>query len=536
VDLPIRTRLSTRLRSLIARGGSPSIGASLALLVAACVLPVSLMSALLIFDAYKAQRDQLIRDTVATARGIASALDRDLAGVQSGLQVLATSPLLVADDLAGFYRQAKEVLASQNGSTYVLIDAAGVQRINTLHPFDAPPTANLASPQLLQIFATDVAAVTDIFIGPLTGKLIVAIGTPVHRDGKVVYVLSVGMFPERVARLLERQRLPADWIGGVFDRTGRLIARTRDTERNVGSKASPSLVEAAAKAAEGTVETVTQEGTPVISAFSRSEVSGWTVTVGIPKSTFTDGLQKALWLLIASTAALLSAGLWMAWNLGNRIATAIQGLTGPAMELGAGKAVTVPPLHLKEADDVGQALMSASALLLAAQHGAHYDALTGLPNGALFHEILSRQLAICARDASELAVFYIDIDGFKAINDRHGHAAGDELLRAVATRIQGGIRSSDIAARFGGDEFVVLLIRSGAASARIVAEKMVAMLSAPYAWQEQEIRVSASIGIAIFPSSAGSIEALLARADAAMYQAKKSGKNTYALAESSGTE
>jgi diguanylate cyclase (GGDEF)-like protein len=136
-----------------------------------------------------------------------------------------------------------------------------------------------------------------------------------------------------------------------------------------------------------------------------------------------------------------------------------------------------------------------------------------------------------AAPARRLSVLYIDLDGFKRINDLHGHAAGDELLRAVATRIGGAIRGSDVAARFGGDEFVVLLVQSGAESAKTVAAKLVALLSAPYRLHELEIRVSASIGIAIFPDSAGSSASLLERADAAMYEAKKSGKNRYAVAE-----
>ena len=408
----------------------------------------------------------MIHDTIATARAMASTLDRDLASVESALHVLAASPLLVSDDLAGFYLHAKEVLPSQNASNYVLIDPTGRQRLNTLRPHGEPPPVIAGSPQAQQVFETGATVVTDIFIGPVTGKPILAMFAPVHRNGEIVYSLSVGIFPDRVAALLQRQRLPQGWIGTVLDRTGTVIARTHEMNRFAGKKAVPDLVKAASEAAEGTLETVTLEGIPVVTAFSRSEVSNWTVAVGIPKSMLTGGLKKSIWFLIAATAILLCSGLWLAWSLGDRIARSIQGLTGPALDLGSGKAVTVPPLHLKEADEVGQALMAASNLLLKAQRGAHYDVLTGLANRALFHEILNQQLAICARAGSELSVLYIDLDGFKQINDLHGHATGDDLLRAVATRIKGGIRGADVAARFGGDEFVVLLVQSGAESAK----------------------------------------------------------------------
>jgi diguanylate cyclase (GGDEF)-like protein len=494
------------------------------------------MSAFLIFDNYMAQREDLIRDTVAAARAIASTVDRDLASVDSGLQVLAASPMLAADDLEGFYRHAKEVVPSQNVTNYVLLDPTGRQKLNTLRPYGAPLPVNGGSPQSRQVFWTDIMVVTDLFVAPVSGNAMLGMAVPVHRDGKIVYSLGAGIVPGRVATLLQRQKLPQGWVAGVLDGTGTVIARTRDMDRYVGKKGVPDVVKASRQATEGTLATVNLDGIPVITAFSRSEMSDWTVTVAMPRSALTGGLQKSLWLLIASTAILLSGGLWMAWNFGDRIANALHGLTGPALELGSGKEVTVPPLHLKEADEVAQALMAASNLLLTAQRGAHYDVLTALANRALLHEILKQQLAICVREKSELSVLYIDLDGFKAINDLHGHAAGDDLLRAVATRIDSAIRGSDVAARFGGDEFVVLLVQSGAESARTVAAKLVALLSAPYHLHELEIRVSASIGIAIFPGSAVSSASLLERADEAMYEAKKAGRNRYAVAEPAESE
>jgi diguanylate cyclase (GGDEF)-like protein len=522
--------IRSRIRSLFAHRRARSIRASLVLLVAACVLPGSLMSAYLIFDNYEAQREDLIHDAIATARAMASTLDRDLASVEAGLQVLAMSPLLLADDLEGFYRQAKEVLPSQNASNYVLLDPTGRQRLNTLVPYGGALPMNGGSPQSRQVFWTDITVVSDLFVAPVAGKAILGMTVPVHRDGKIVYGLSGGIVPGRIAVLLQRQKLPPEWIAAVFDGTGNVIARTRDTERFVGKKGVPDVVKAIRANAEGTLDTVSLEGNPAIVAYSRSGVSDWSVAVAIPKSALTAGIHKPLWILIATTAILLAGGLWLAWRLGDRIANAMHGLTGPALELGSGKAVRVAPLRLKEADEVGQALMAASDLLLTAQRGAHYDVLTGLANRALLHELLQQQLALCVRTGSELAVLYIDLDGFKRINDRHGHAVGDDLLRLVATRISGGIRASDVAARVGGDEFVVLLVQSGADAARAVAAKLVALLSAPCQLRDREIAVSASIGIAIFPDSAASSASLLERADVAMYEAKKAGRNGYAVA------
>jgi diguanylate cyclase (GGDEF)-like protein len=159
-------------------------------------------------------------------------------------------------------------------------------------------------------------------------------------------------------------------------------------------------------------------------------------------------------------------------------------------------------------------------MLQEAQHLAHHDALTGLANRLLFTEILEHQLSICGRTGSLLAVLYFDIDGFKAVNDAHGHATGDQLLRAVAARLKSGIRSSDIAARLGGDEFGILLVLTGAEGAAEVARKLADRVSLPYPIDRLTIEISASIGVAAYPASGTTSEELLHSADEAMYKAK----------------
>src|SRR4029077_6470306 len=148
--------------------------------------------------------------------------------------------------------------------------------------------------------------------------------------------------------------------------------------------------------------------------------------------------------------------------------------------LGYGEAVIVPSLPLREADEVGQALTKASQMLISAQHRANHDALTGLANRALFYEILTQQLAICVRGNANLTIAFIDLDGFKLVNDRHGHAIGDEVLCTVATRLKNGIREADLAVRLGGDEFALILIHANLKEAQTVAQKLVDSLSARY--------------------------------------------------------
>ena len=282
--------------------------------------------------------------------------------------------------------------------------------------------------------------------------------------------------------------------------------------------------------AEDSLETRSVEGIPVLIVFSRSALSNWSVAIGIPLAGITDELWQTLSWLVAGMAILMVSSLALAWAIGSKIARPIHELAAPALALGAGAAVTVPPLDLREADEVGKALTKASAMLRSAQHQASHDVLTGLANRALFDDILNHQLAICRRTQSNLAIIYIDLDGFKPVNDIHGHATGDDVLCMVAERLKGAIRESDMAARLGGDEFALILQQTGLAAAQKVAQKLIGGLSAPYAIGSLTLALSASISVAAYPDSGTTAETLSQHADEAMYKAKFASRRGYAVA------
>lgn len=154
---------------------------------------------------------------------------------------------------------------------------------------------------------------------------------------------------------------------------------------------------------------------------------------------------------------------------------------------------------------------------------ALHDALTGLPNRTLMHDRLAKLIQSSRRDRKQFAFSLIDLNGFKGINDRYGHLYGDELLRQAAKRIEGALRGSDTAARLGGDEFVVLLASADEAGWQAVFERILHSLNAPYTLSDTEARLGASIGVAIFPVHGEDADALLLRADWAMYAAKAKG-------------
>jgi two-component system, sensor histidine kinase LadS len=164
-------------------------------------------------------------------------------------------------------------------------------------------------------------------------------------------------------------------------------------------------------------------------------------------------------------------------------------------------------------------------------HLAHHDHLTGLANRLLLDDRLEHAIARCRRSGGGVAVLLVDLDGFKAVNDAHGHDAGDELLIAIAGRLSDSVRETDTVARQGGDEFVVVIEDiPGRAAAERVAEKIVAAVSAPVGLVTGVVQISASIGVALFPEHAGDRERLLRRADAAMYAAKSGGRRGWRMA------
>ncbi|WP_416139633.1 diguanylate cyclase domain-containing protein [Halomonas sp. HK25] len=157
---------------------------------------------------------------------------------------------------------------------------------------------------------------------------------------------------------------------------------------------------------------------------------------------------------------------------------------------------------------------------------AQHDALTGLPNRALMTERLSRAIGLARRNRLMVALLYLDLDAFKPINDKLGHAVGDSLLQAVASRLRDCMRDIDTVCRQGGDEFVILLaqIRKPEDATR-VAEKLLVVLSMPYCIQGQVLHITLSIGISLYPDDADDADTLMHNADIAMYHTKRNGRN-----------
>ena len=196
-------------------------------------------------------------------------------------------------------------------------------------------------------------------------------------------------------------------------------------------------------------------------------------------------------------------------------------------------------LDVKMPKVVERALREAAARAASKRHAervhelAFYDPITGLPNRALLEDRLRIALARASRAAGGVAVLFMDLDRFKAVNDSLGHPAGDALLREVAERLPRCLREGDTAARWGGDEFIVLVPdisgdrETAAEAVAVVIEKVHAALAKPALVEGQEVEVSTSIGVTLYPWDGTNVIDLIKRADTAMYQAKDRGGNTY---------
>lgn len=195
------------------------------------------------------------------------------------------------------------------------------------------------------------------------------------------------------------------------------------------------------------------------------------------------------------------------------------------------------PIHDRAGQVIGAVIVfhdvsETRALALRATHLAQHDFMTELPNRTLLNDRIAQAISLARRHGQRLAILFVDLDRFKQVNDSLGHAVGDVLLQAVARRLQGCVRSSDTVSRHGGDEFVILLSEIGdAEDAAACARKIIASLVSPIEVARHQLRVTATVGISMYPDDGIRGETLIKCADTAMYHAKGNGRNTYEFSE-----
>ena len=521
---------------------------------ALALLPGFLIGLFLSYAIYQNEQSTLELGSEQTARALLRAVDSELIKTQAIAVALSKSESLLTHDFTAFYRQASEVIdAVGSGSNFVLSDLEGQQLLNTARPMVAPLPRH-GNPELLhQVIQTGRPIISNRYIGAVLKRPLISIDVPVMHDAKPAYVLSVGILPEQFNKLLAGQQLPEGWIAAVLDAQDTVVARNIHPQEMLARKATEDVRQQIARHSHGTMASRSLEGHATFLAYEKSSQTGWTVIVAMTHRVLYQDLYRLLGLVVLSLVVFLGSGVTLAWFFSNHVRRALKalGTATDAATVGAHDARAPTNSGVREIDQLAEQFntMHDTQRRLAAEirQMAFHDPLTGLANRRLLMDRLGQALANNKRAQSHGALFFLDLDNFKTLNDSEGHTAGDLLLVEVATRLRQSVREVDTVARFGGDEFVVLVndLDSHAANAisaaMLIAEKIRSTLAEPYFLTLQvedlpsrvvEHHCTASIGVAVFSAEEADPDDLLNLADAAMYQAKSGGRNRVHLADS----
>ena len=728
-----------------------SVVRALTLLVLVAVLPLLLFGGGVAWLLVEQKKTALADELASTARALSVAVDHELHSQISTLAILATDDSLTAGNLAEFQKHAQRfVNANEDWLNVGLIDPRSHQILTGSTPVLHTPQISLSPSHVDEVVQTRQPVIVGAFTSSkITPRPIILLMIPVIRRNEVRYVLGVAVNPKVVSDVFMGQRLSTSWTGAIVDNNMTLAGRSRDPERFVGKRATPTLANRIAASESGMFTALNQEGTSVYTVFSRSLRTGWSVAIGIPAAEVEGPIRRILLQLAAAGGALIifaliltglagrsivrrrnayeqslqngrtqltekmqelktildnsSVGitfvrdrrqiwsnqcmsdmlgysaqemdnqstrmfyvsqasyeelgrngddclirgerftteqqmrckdgslLWMRisgkfiadktpasgsiWvfediterqlaeqqlriaaaafeaqegmvvtgvdHLILRVNRAFTEITGYSAEEVVGRKIDllksgrhddnfyaqmwqclreqdkwqgeiwnrrksgeVYPEWLtitavKDADGVVAqyvATLTDITLRKAAEDEvrqlAFYDPLTQLPNRRLLLNRLQQALVVSARTKRLGALLFIDLDNFKTLNDTLGHDVGDCLLQQVAQRLATCVRECDTVARFGGDEFVIMLEdlseaqQEAVAQTETVGHKILAALNLPYALAAQPYHCTASIGATLFSEQQNSVDDLMKRADLAMYEAKAAGRNT----------
>jgi len=327
----------------------------LALSILALAVPLLVLLGLEAVRLTTAERARLVGEAARTAERVASDLDQTLNGYIAILESLATTPALSDDDFATLYRQSSAALADR-GLYAFLRDANGQQLFNTRVPYGDPlPKSAFAD---LPAFANKEPYVSDVVQGNVARKAVMAVSVPVLRSGKIRYVLSLSLEPERMKELLDRQKIPPEWRATIVDRQGIVIARTRLHEEFVGRPLTEASSKDRIEGGRGT----DLEGRSVIWGTAPSHVAEWRIYVSVPASIVDSAAHDALTSYLLIVLAFTCVGLAGAVGVARVISKPLNMAERAAKALGEGRLVEFKPTLLAEANAVGTALVEAAEL------------------------------------------------------------------------------------------------------------------------------------------------------------------------------
>ncbi len=395
-----------------------------------------------------------------------------------------------------------------------LVDADGRRLLDSRRAYgeSLPPSGTPALDR--RALGAAKPTVSPLARGSTSGRWVVAVAVPVPvAHGLPPTLLRLSFDDAALSALLQAQRLPEGWVLGVVDQQGVIAARNVGAEQFVGQRATDSALALIASGRTEPAHTTTRDDRAALAVAAPVGGTGWHVVLGAPEDSIDQAERQRLLSVLALGLLLALASLGVSVLLGRRVALAVRAVA---------RGDEAPPIAIDEIGAIRERFDAhAEAARSHAQQlqSARLDALTGLPGRGLFEEEAQRRLSALAADEA-VALLYMDLDGFKALNDRAGHDAGDQALQAVGALLRKQLRPQDLPARLGGDEFVVAIVapRPQCTSLALqVAERLLDAVpgAAP--------GLGCSIGLAVV-RPAEDLAVALARADNAMLTAKRSGK------------
>ena len=309
------------------------------------LLPGVLALVLLLIDSYQRERTNLQQNTLQTARALLQVVDQEIIGKQKVLQGFALSAGAIdIRDYAALRRQAVQLLQETDfADAVVLTDLSGQQYLNTLIPDGQPLPRTRNMVRVRRVFETRQPYISDVVIGTVAKRHLITIDVPVIRNGEVLFDLNLVLFPERLGRIFKTQHLPEGWLASIYDSTGHFATRTQSPEAVIGQAVPPILMERLVGPAEGLMEGLTQEGAKVFGAYSRSELTHYSVAVGVPASILQWELMTNLALSTLIVAGVILASLLLARRFGSQVQMALRGLLSAVDSVAAGQTAIALP-------------------------------------------------------------------------------------------------------------------------------------------------------------------------------------------------
>ncbi|MBD2460027.1 sensor histidine kinase [Oscillatoria sp. FACHB-1407] len=365
---PLAKRLAlTRVasRSSASARGALSLRWYLVLLVAGALLPVVLFAIAVVYQLSNQQQAASERRILLAARNLAETVESEFSATNRALQALAASDRLEQNDLPNFHNEARQVVQTQaTWMSVILLTPTGQQLLNTRQPFGRQLFPVVEPDSLQRVVETQQPMVGNLARGSRELRLAVPVRIPVLQDGKLQYILTAVIAQEAIAQIVREQTsIDGEWTRTVVDGKGIVVARTRNPERFVGQRGTPSFLKQISEATEGVYRDTTLEGRQVYVAFSRVGSSPWTVAVTVPVDVVQEPSRRAMWLVVGSGLILLLVSGVGAFLLSWQISRSITSAALAAKALANGEHPQVSPLSIKEVVLLGQSLEFAANLL-----------------------------------------------------------------------------------------------------------------------------------------------------------------------------